>query len=114
MPGALQAYRDKVADLAKGARGLSVQQLVQVREMINELIGSIPVDADLVAHLSLRQAGPMVAGGGFVRSHTANLRPAAESGHLPRVADAVGVAQRRHDDIGDLPLCLRPPAATAC
>jgi hypothetical protein len=43
-------------DLAKGGRGLTAHQLVQVRGLINELMGSISVDANLVAGLNLLQA----------------------------------------------------------
>jgi len=55
VPGPLQAYRDKVADLAKGGRVLTAQQLVHVRELIDELVGPIPVDANRVVRLNLRR-----------------------------------------------------------
>jgi hypothetical protein len=62
VPEQLRAYRDKVAALATPNHGLTVQQLVKVRGLIDEIVGPIRVGPDLIARMTMRS---MVAGVGF-------------------------------------------------
>jgi chromosome segregation ATPase len=64
VPEQLRAYRDKVAALATPDHGLTAQQLVNVRGLIDEIVGPIPVGPGLIARMTMRS---MVAGGACSR-----------------------------------------------
>ena len=55
VPDALRIYREKVTTLATGEHGLSAQQLVRARSLIDEIVGPVPVGRDLVARSPWRE-----------------------------------------------------------